>query len=541
MKKKHVDEIRFLEEEKLTIQHQPIFEELTKLKQLNMTGETEKKFERWRQEWTEVVDIDMPTIDSLLFDAEESLRRFQFKKVQFIENEIRQLLDVGDEKKDRILQELDELIGSEEKNRVEIEKLSEEYRAARKTILTRQFDYGEAFGPIEQMVEQLMPKFEQYEEETANGNYLTAREIVLQLSREGEKVFHYIQTIPILYEQLKTNLPSVVRELRNGLHEMEHTGHDISYLEIPEQLDQIEEEIQYLKDDLATLNTVHVDQQIVAIEDQFDLMYTALEKEVYARHKVEQTETALQERILNAMFRAKEAKDEARYVQESYRLDEKEADIPRQLEKRLESLYSRHDQLQKQLQRPYIAYTLVEEELFDIIASCERMEEELDRFSDRMEKLRIDEMNARKTLEQLEQKHRDAERRLLRANIPGIPDDVSARLEEADEKLYLVEQSLQEKPLNIVVIESYTEDAKNIVRITTERVERLLLDVEIFEQAIQYGNRYRRSEPSLDEAFIEAEDLFRQYRYDKALEVTALALEEIEPGAMDKIEQFMQS
>ncbi len=41
-------QIAKLEEEKLQIQHKPIFEEMTKIKQLNMTGETEEKFERWR-------------------------------------------------------------------------------------------------------------------------------------------------------------------------------------------------------------------------------------------------------------------------------------------------------------------------------------------------------------------------------------------------------------------------------------------------------------------------------------------------------------
>ena len=37
-----------LNKKKLQIQHKPIFEEMTKIKQLNMTGETEEKFERWR-------------------------------------------------------------------------------------------------------------------------------------------------------------------------------------------------------------------------------------------------------------------------------------------------------------------------------------------------------------------------------------------------------------------------------------------------------------------------------------------------------------
>ena len=39
---------------------------MTKIKQLNMTGETEEKFERWRNQWTEVMDVHMPEIDSLI-------------------------------------------------------------------------------------------------------------------------------------------------------------------------------------------------------------------------------------------------------------------------------------------------------------------------------------------------------------------------------------------------------------------------------------------------------------------------------------------
>ena len=41
-----------------------------------------------------------------------------------------------------ILHELNELVGSEEKNRIEMEKLQEQHRAARKTILAHQHSFG---------------------------------------------------------------------------------------------------------------------------------------------------------------------------------------------------------------------------------------------------------------------------------------------------------------------------------------------------------------------------------------------------------------
>lgn len=541
VKKKRLDALEELENEKLHIQHQPIFEELTKVKQLNMTGEAEQKFERWREEWTEVVDVDMVRIDALLHEAEEALGRFRTGEVRDIELEIQDILIASEKKKDRILKELDELVGSEERNRIEIEQLSEAYRNARKTILTRQFDYGEAYPLIESKVEELMPKFQQYEKETENGNYLTAREIVTELSREGERVFEYVKVVPTLLNEIKVEIPATLREIRHGIYEMEHTGYDVRHLEIVEQLDTLDEMLEYLREQLGMLEIQLVRNEIIAIQERIELFYKLLEDEVASRHRVEQAELNLQERILDAMFRAKEAMEEARFVQESYRLDEKEADIPRKIGKRLDQLYSQHDTLLKQISRPNIAYTLVDMELTEIQEVCEQMEVELDEFSNKMDKLRIDEMHVRESLDELEEVHREATRTLYRANIPGIPEDVNVRLEEADEKIFLVRESLKEKPLNIAVTESYLEDAKNIVQLASERVYRLLEDVRLFEQTIQYGNRYRTMYPELDEAYTTAEEEFAAYRYSKALETAMFALESVEEGATERIQQSVSN
>lgn len=85
-RRKHLHRIKVLEKRKTEIQHKPIFEEMTKIKQLNMTGETEEKFESWRADWTKVIDIHMPEIDNLFFDAEEQIDRFKIKNKRNIYN-----------------------------------------------------------------------------------------------------------------------------------------------------------------------------------------------------------------------------------------------------------------------------------------------------------------------------------------------------------------------------------------------------------------------------------------------------------------------
>ena len=80
IRRKHNAIIARLEKEKLEVQHYPIYEELTKVKSLNMNGQTEELFENWRNAWVEVTDVHVIKIDALLFDAEEYIDRFKFKK-----------------------------------------------------------------------------------------------------------------------------------------------------------------------------------------------------------------------------------------------------------------------------------------------------------------------------------------------------------------------------------------------------------------------------------------------------------------------------
>ena len=53
---------------------------MSKIKHLKMTGETEEFFERWREEWDEIVTAHLPKVEELLYDAEENADKYRFKK-----------------------------------------------------------------------------------------------------------------------------------------------------------------------------------------------------------------------------------------------------------------------------------------------------------------------------------------------------------------------------------------------------------------------------------------------------------------------------
>ncbi len=540
VRRKHNAEIGRLDKEKLQIQHYPIFEELAKVKALNMNGQTEELFEDWRNRWLDVMDKQIPKVDEMLFDAEEHIDRFQFKKASTTEREIEQQLTQCEQARVQIIAELDELIGSEEKNRIEMEQLKEYYRSARKTILAHQHSFGPALEGLEKRLEQFTPRFEEFDELTKAGNYLQAREMVLQLNSEAQEIFNLLNEVPTLLTEIQAKIPTSIHELRNGQREMEEQNYYLRHLELTEYLDALDGELDTLKTAIAELNLQAVSPRIQEINDEIDYFYDLLEKEVMARKYVERHCAGMYTTITDVMRSTKDMSNEVEYVQHSYRLQEKEAEIPKAGLKQLEILQKRYEILSMRVQEEKSAYSSLQEELAEITEDIDRIAEEQERFSNQLKNLRIDENKARADLEGLKRTLQNTDRLLNRANIPGIPEEMDVRLEEAEERIFVVIQSLQEVPLNIVQVNQHLMAAKQSIEETHEKAQEMIENVLIIERLIQFGNRYRVNNRQVHESLLDAEEAFKNFRYVKALEDAAKAVEMIDPSAIKRIGELVQ-
>jgi len=539
IRRKHTAEIEKLENKKLQIQHYPIFEELTKVKNLNMNGQTEELFERWRNRWTEVVDVDIIKIDSMLFDAEEYIDRFKFKKASMIEKDIEDYINRCEKIKNEILAELDELIGSEEKNRIEIEQIRDQFRSARKTLLAHQYSFGPALTNLEKMLEEFPQKLEEYEKMTEEGNYLNAREIVLTLNDKSKKLNELINEIPALLAEIQTKIPASIHELRTGQREMEEQSYYLKHLELTENLDKIEEELKNLEEELANLNISYVAEKVQEINDEIENFYDLLEKEVYAKDFVDKNCDRTYATLNQVLKVTQDVSTEAEYVQNSYRLPKEEAEIPKIGLKQLEVIQKRFEVLLARVKEEKSAYSSLQEELMEISKEIERIQEVQEEFSNRLKNLRIDENKARAKLNSLKKILQETDRMLHKANIPGIPEEMDARLEEAEEQLFIVMQSLQEVPLNMSLVNSNLDKAEKCIQNVQKQAKEMIENVMLIERIIQYGNRYR-SNPKVHEMLLQAEEAFHRFRYIKALEIAAEAVEMAEPGAIKRIEELVQ-
>ena len=139
--------------------NRPVLDELSKVKQLKMNGETEEMFEHWRSEWDEIITVHMPDVEEYLFDAEEYVDKYRFKESKDVQHKISVKLNEVEDMIKTILNELNELVGSEEKNRIEVVEMKESYRQLKKSLLAHRHNYGKAADKLEASLDEVVQMF----------------------------------------------------------------------------------------------------------------------------------------------------------------------------------------------------------------------------------------------------------------------------------------------------------------------------------------------------------------------------------------------
>ncbi|MDZ5472530.1 septation ring formation regulator EzrA [Bacillus sp. 31A1R] len=539
MKKRYYKEIDRLEAWKIEIMDRPILDEMSKVKQLNMTGQTEELFEKWRNEWDEIVDKQLPDVEEYLFDAEEYIDKYRFKKAKEVQTKIDKHLTDTENSIKKLLAEINELVGSEEKNRTEIEELKEMYREHRKTLLAHRHTFGHAENRLEEQLEEVSQLFLQFEEQTKNGDYLSAREVVLFIQSKLSEIAYKMEAIPNLLVECQSTIPSQVDEVKEGYREMLGQNYSLEHIHFEKEVERIEGELSTYLSLIEKTELAEAEKGIEQIRESIDLLYDLLEKEVLAKHFVSENEMKIKDEIHTAMEANNVLKFEIQHVKQSYHLTEKEQESQNQLEKKITQLFKRFELLEHKVRSEKMAQTILSEELNAIKSQLEAIQEEQKGFSEKLQTLRKDELAAREKVKELSRKIAESIRLVTKSNIPGLSQDYKYLLEDAKSSVQDVQTKLEEKPLDVPSVQKYLEVAVLTVEKVYETTNDLIETVSLAEKVIQYGNRYRSRYSSVEVALKEAELAFRNYQYSEALEQAAASIEAIEPGALKKIESLL--
>lgn len=539
-RKKIYQEVDRLENWKVSIMNKPVSEELSKVKDLNMTGQTEQLFENWRYQWDNILSTELVNIEEYLFDAEDFVDKYRFKKAKDVLSIADSKLQDIELKIKAIYDELDELIGSQAKSAEENEKLEGVYSDFKKQLLNQRHQYGSTTPLLEKELEQIQQLFAEFNQSISNGDYLVARELIARIEKELEGFEIKLENIPGLLIECQSVIPSQLAEVETGYKEMLAEGYILDHVNLEKSIASLQDKLKQSTKLLMETKALEAKEGIELIKAEMDELYDQIEKEVLAKHYVVK-ELPSVEAILVALSSASEkTKQETYVVQESYQLQQEDIQTQQKIEESMLSLNDRYEKLSGHLLDQTIAFSILKEELEDICEQINSLQEIHQQYTESLMALRKDEMAAREQLNSLRKMLFEVKRSIEKSNIPGLPKSVYQELSLANDQLKAVTGKLEEKPLNIVEVNTVLYEAVTSVEKCHEEALEILDHAYLAESVIQYGNRYRSKHPSIHESLVEAEQLFRNYEYKNALEEAATSLEKVEPGVLKKIEKVLE-
>lgn len=536
-RKKIYDQIDHLETQKVNIMNRPLSDEIAKVKALEMIGETEKKFEVWREEWDVIVTQQLPNLEENLFDAEDAADKYRFKKARGILSDTRKSIFHIEEKIDEISSEINEFVESEELNRKEIGELKDKFKGLRKHLLTHYRALGPLVETFEKRLEKVSEEFGEYNDETENGNHIAARTYIIQLDEEIRKLQYELEVMPELLYQFQSEIPETIKELKEGLRQMNEQGFRVDQLGIEKELEVIDYAYEIIKEKVHHVEVDEARDEISQMNSKIEELYDTLEAEVLAKQTVATHSDEIKANVEELGQEINELKEETNVVRLSYQIEQENIDLQERLETSFDKLEKRIGTIFHAMDENHQSYTSVKEMLEGVTKQLEELREMTEVYQEKLQNLRKDELEAVEKIHEFRKKLIDAKKEVHRNNLPGLPEAFYGAMHDAEVKLQTVTNKLNDKPLQMAEVLHRLIEAEEAIDEVHAKTFHIIDRAIWAERLIQYGNRYRSQHITVAVKLSEAEQAFRTYNYEEALEHAAEAIDTVEPGILQRLEQ----
>ncbi|MGA9289245.1 MAG: septation ring formation regulator EzrA, partial [Anaerobacillus sp.] len=344
-----------------------------------------------------------------------------------------------------------------------------------------------------------------------------------------------IVVTPELSALVHTQIPSQLKELEDGTSVMESEGYVLDHLEIQEHIESVESDLVRWDSAIEKTEVNDVKVEIDAVRRSIEGLYDQLESEVDARHLVTEKVEELEHELFKTNNHLQDLQEETNVVQLSYRLEEQELKMIKEIEKKISDIHVRFSSVQEAVDGNKQAYTTLAETVLSLKEDLASIDHDMQIQKENLHMLRKDEMKALETIKELKRALIESRRMMKLSNLPGIPESYIDGYELAEDIIIELNDRLSDVPLDIYQINEVLADAERAVEHSTEVTKKLVENAMLTERLIQFGNRYRGKHRSVDELLHKAEDHFRQYEYDEALSTAEAAIEKVDPQVLQSL------
>ena len=518
------------------LERETLSDDLKKVKALEIAGKAEKLYAQWESEWYEIKSIDIEELDRDLYSAETYIDKFNFKRADEVIMNCGELIANIKDRIAGIRREIKELTEVEPRNRELYEEIVVEYKELNRELLAKRHQYGAAAEQFEQNIKEIAPQLDDFKLLTSTGKYIEAQDKINTVKELINSLKDRMEVLPDLLKEIEKTCPAQIQSLRLKVEEMEKKGFKLTHLEISSKIESSVWQLSDAREKVKSGDIDLIENILDGIYDVIDEVSNDLKKELEYKKYIEENyreitnKLELQDKLNEALY------NNIQEIKNRYQIYQKDEEMVANYYDELSELLDvKHDIDVYINNQPKLNYKDLKEKVELLGQGLEKIEEDQTNYSRYLTSLREEEGHSREKLIFINQEKEVIKRKLDNSRVPGFSDRFIVLYKDVTDSYRYAIEELRKEPINIDLLKRAVAEAEESLDIYASEVNNILTDIELIEKLIRYANRYRKDNIEFHQQLTVAEQYYREYRYNKTLEIIRNSLDKVEPGAYERI------
>ena len=535
IRKRNDSLITKLEERKQNLFDLPVNDEIEEVKKLHLIGQSQTTFREWNQKWVDLSLNSFSDIENHIFEAENLNDTFNFIRAHNQINSIESQLNLAEEDIKAIREALAVLKEQEEKNSARVLHALEMYEKLQASVEEGDSNFGTTMPEIEKQLKNIEAEFSQFVTLNSSGDPVEASEILDRAEEHTIALGQMTEKIPAIVAKLEDDFPDQLDDLESGYRRLLEENYHFPEKNIEERFQEIREAISSNSSELVSLDLDKAESENKSIQEKIDALYDIFEREIRAHKKIVKSKKIIPAYLEHAKKNNEQLEAEIERLTQRYILNEKEEINVRDFNEDLTTIEKDVLPIIENFEAQEKPFSLLEDKFDRAIQKLDLVEEgQLDVFNGLKDIEDIEKTSRQKLDSYINQLHA-IKRFMEKRNLPGIPQEFLSVFFTTSAQLEALMDELNRARIHIETVSRMTEAATAAVENLEETAYQVVQNATLTEQLLQYSNRYRSFEPSVQESFDIALKLFEEdYDYQSSFDEISYALETVEPGVTDR-------
>ncbi|WP_027107639.1 septation ring formation regulator EzrA [Lacticigenium naphthae] len=541
LKNKHYAVIDSLDEKKSQLFEHTIDQQVLSIEDLQITGESEKKFLSLKEDWKRIETVLLSQIENSLYEAEKCVDQYRLKKASRLEKEIKDNIEMVKKNLEEVDSDLQAVLKDHENNLKEVKETKNRYETIRKNLLTNSFAYGEALEGLEDQLTVIEKKFNSFYDATEARDYVGAKNIITSIHNLLDEMNVYLSELPELVNLQEEIFPTDVDDLENAYGKIQQKGCEVADFDLKKIKNELIKDLNDLETEIKTLNLNNANRLSEKIDTKLETYFSIIETEFRAKDKVIEKQTQLRQAFHYFEKRLHQIELEFDRLEQNYVLD-------KQMKTELTDLYEEiaieketYQSIEDQLADQTIIYSLINDRLDSLMTSLETIHKKITKLNENLLNLRTRELAIKEDLKMMETKMRELKRKIEMHHLPGLSAEYLEYFFYVTDHIESLKKEIGQLKIDMKSIGKSYQFLKEDMKDLEEKTEILIESALLTEQYMQYIRRYQESNETVEEVMEKSYILFtEEYEYTRAATLLEEKLEEIESDSVKRIkEEFL--